>query len=292
MKKAFALVVSGVSALMMLGCGGGGGGGTPPVADSEKIVITSENSEDVLGTVSSAIYSGMGLSDMPLPLFKSTGSDSDREVLTTLNSPILKTVSAATVAMNEEPDCDSGSYSYTSDGIEFDQCTMGEIYFDGKISASQTASSTTIQYTNFTLEMLGLRVEWESASTTLTYNMSSSYPILTSLSSNITGMIMAEGETINFTEFKHTISGLSSETVTMSIDGYLSLPCIAGWVQFTTVEPIVLGASCPVSGQLTLSGGENSTLSITFEDGSVSITGMITENYESCLDVPTLACPV
>jgi len=78
----------------------------------------------------------------------------------------------------------------------------------------------------------------------------------------------------------------------MVINGSLKSSCLGGWIDVHTDTPVhVVPDSCPDSGNLSVKGKENSSMSIAFNpDTSLStmINGVQDRDYGSCHDVDAL----
>ena len=281
------------------GCGGGSSSsddGAP--VESKLVTITEENSEQVIEAVFGSMDIGDGFQNVPS--FKSVDTTQSAPMLKSIEIPALKKVLSTSKSLNtiaESRTCsESGSVSYdgseTSATVTFNNCTESGITMNGTLAftTNNEGTSGTLTYTNFSITQdENNKVVYSSA--TATFNLNEiGYTV--DMSMTINGYVVASGERTDFDNYRLTLAMDSNYNMSITINGSIKSDCIGGWVEITTNEAMVGNAydDCPSAGQIVISGNA-SGLTVTFNaNGSVDVSGTVTNHYDSCNDLDTGAC--
>jgi len=293
----------GAIALAMAGCGSSDGddGGVVP-GESELVTITEENSENVMDAVFGSIDIGDGFENGPI--FNSIASVQSVPMLKSIEIPTLTKVlssseSLNTIAESGTIECSGGgSYSYdgseTSATFTFNNCIESGITMDGTLAFTTNTDGTsgTLTYTNFSVTQdENNKVVYSSATATFSFN--DNYDVV-DMSITMNGYVIASGEKTEFANYRLVLTMDNNYNMSMTINGSINSDCIGGWVEITTNEAIVGDAydNCPSSGQIVI-GGNASSLTINFNaDGSVDVSGSVSDHYDSCEDLDTGVCSI
>jgi hypothetical protein len=302
-RKGIAVLFSmAVLSFSVTGCGGGSSsdaGADAPV-ESKLVTITEENSEQVIDAVFGSMDIGDGFENVPS--FKSVASVQSVPMLKSTEIPALKKVLSSsrnlnTVAESGTVECSGGgSYSYngskTSATFTFNSCTESGITMDGTLAltTNNEGTSGTLTYTNFSITQdENNKVVYSSATATFSFN--DNYDVV-DMSITINGYVVASGERTDFDNYRLILAMDNNYNMSITINGSIKSDCIGGWVEITTNEAMVGNAydDCPSAGQIVISGNASS-LTVTFNaDGSVDVSGAVTNHYDSCNDLDTGAC--
>ena len=276
------------------GCGGGGGSSS--IADntpleSQDVVIDVSNSEQVLSTVFSVIEVG---ANPTLPLAKSVGETSVST--TVLAQPAaLRQIQSATLVRSEavvgEPiSCTDGGFITSTDtGMNFSDCNEGGIIMDGTVAVTGNETAATMTLSNFTITLDSEIIFYESL--TYSFTLNSAYEI-SSMSITMNGYTSIFGERTDYLNYTLTMSMDNLSAITFSVKGFVKTDCLGGWIEIRTTENIQINDidPCPTAGQIVI-GGNASSITIDFNtDGSVNVSGSVTDYYSSCLSLPGDTC--
>lgn len=294
-KKGISVLFS-IVALSFSITGCGGGGGSSSVADntpleSQDVVIDVSNSEQVLSTVFSVIEVG---ANPTLPLAKSVGQTSVSP--TVLARPAaLKQIQSATLVRSEavvgEPiSCTDGGFITSTDtGMIFSDCNEGGIIMDGTVTVTGNETAATMTLSNFTMTLDSEIIFYESL--TYSFTLNSAYEI-SSMSITMNGYTSIFGERTDYLNYTLTMSMDNLSAITFSVNGFVKTDCLGGWIEIRTTENIQINDidPCPTAGQIVI-GGNASSITIDFNsDGSVNVSGSVTDYYSSCLSLPGDTC--
>jgi hypothetical protein len=283
------------------GCGGGSSGdSTSTVPESNLIVITEENSEKVIETVFGSMDIRDGFENVPL--LKSVASAESAPMIKSIEAPTFKTVLSTsrnlnTIAVSGTEQCsEGGTYSYngneTSGTITFNNCIESGITINGSMSitSNNEGTSGTITFTNLSLiQDENNKIVYTSV--TATFNLNDNYDTV-DMSMTINGYVVVSGERTDFDNYKLTLAMDSNYNTSITINGSVKSDCISGWVEIRTNEAMLWNAydDCPSAGQIVI-GGNASSLTIDFNvDGSVDVSGSVSDHYNSCNDLDTGVC--
>jgi len=191
---------------------------------------------------------------------------------------------------------ESGSFAYdgseTSATFTFNNCTESGITMNGTLSMTMNNDGTsgTLTYTNFSIiQDENNKVVYTSA--TAAFSFDSSYELI-NMTITINAYQVISGERTDFDNYRLTFVADSNYNVALTVNGSIRSDCLGGWVEITTNEAIQGNAydDCPSAGQIVISGNASS-LTVTFNaDGSVDVSGAVTDHYDSCNDLDTGAC--
>ena len=306
MNKMTYLMLAGLSALMINACNGGSSDTITEavtISESDKIAITTENSEQVISSV-------LGGSDAfdPDEYIYVIGDPADTTVAQgMLKQPNMKMVlnnveKLKSIAQSQSMDCTYGgtitvdSNSETSGSASYNNCAMEEgVVINGNMtfSISNYNESTSSGYVTYTMNNLTLTengvVQFSFDSIKYEFEVSNGEFIY--FATTLNGKISSQ-EGMEFVNFKTTVRENSNGDDVYTINGFIKTACMGGWVEITTVQEIVEAYSdyCPSSGQMIIDGN-GSEISITFNsDGSVTLGGAVSETLPSCDSMDTNVC--
>ena len=291
-KKGIAVLFS-IAALSfsITGCGGGGGSSASAPLESEHVVIDETNSAEAISTVFNVIDVGL---DPSLPLAKSVGETSVSTTVLTQPAALKEIQSAALVrseaVVGEPIVCtDGGFITYTDTGMIFSDCNESGLIMDGTVTVSGNETAATMTLSNFTITLDGEIIFYESL--TYAFTLNAEFEIDT-MSITMNGYTSIFGERTDYPNYTLTMSMDNLSAITFSVNGFIKTDCLGGWIEIRTTENIQINDidPCPTAGQIVI-GGNASSITIDFNlDGSVDVSGSVTENYASCLDVPGDSC--
>lgn len=274
------------------GCGGGGSSSSVSTPlESERVVIDENNTEQVLSTVFNVIEVG---ANPALPLAKSVGETSVQTSVLTQPAALKEIQSAELVrseaVANEPISCtDGGFITYTDTGMIFSDCNESGIIMDGTVTVSGNETAATMTLSNFTMTLDGEIVFYESL--TYSFTLNAAYEIDT-MSITMDGYTSIFGERTDYQNYTFTMSIDSLSAITFSVNGFIKTDCLGAWIEIKTTENIQINDidPCPTAGQIVI-GGNASSITIDFNsDGSVDISGSVTDSYASCGDIPVGSC--
>lgn len=274
------------------GCGGGGSSSSVSTPlESERVVIDENNTEQVLSTVFNVIEVG---ANPTLPLAKSVGETSVQTSVLTQPAALKEIQSAELVrseaVANEPISCtDGGFITYTDTGMIFSDCNESGIIMDGTVTVSGNETAATMTLSNFTMTLDGEIVFYESL--TYSFTLNAAYEIDT-MSITMDGYTSIFGERTDYQNYTFTMSIDSLSAITFSVNGFIKTDCLGAWIEIKTTENIQINDidPCPTAGQIVI-GGNASSITIDFNsDGSVDISGSVTDSYASCGDIPVGSC--
>jgi len=289
-------ILSGIAVLgfSITGCGGGGGSSSvvdSTAVESQNVVIDESNSEQIISTVFNAVEVGV---DPTLPLSKSTGAVSTSIVKTIDSSTVFKQVLSTTqdlnIASGESMECtDGGSITYGSTEIAFNNCNESGMIMDGTATVSGTATEGTMTLTNFSITFDSESIFYESLTYSFVLNSASE---ISSMSITMDGYTSIFGQRTDYQNYTLSMNMDSSDTLSLSVSGLVKTDCLGGWIEIRTTQNIQTNIfeSCPTSGQIVI-GGNASSITIDFNaDGSVNVSGVVTDHYVSCEDIDAGIC--
>lgn len=277
--------------LGITGCGGGGESSVSTALDNERVAIDASNSEQVLSTVFNVIEAG----DNPtLPLAKSVGETSvPTSVLT--QPAALKEIQSAVLVRNEavanEPMIcsDGGSITYTDTGMIFNNCNESGMIMDGTVTVSGNETAASMTLSNFTMTLDSEILFYESLTYSFALNAEGE---IDTMSITMDGYTNIFGERTDYQNYTFTMSMDTLNVVTFSVNGLIKTDCLGAWIEIRTTESIQINGidPCPTAGQIVI-GGNASSITIDFNsDGSVDVSGSVTDSYASCADLPAGSC--
>ena len=292
-KKAGLLLGAVVVSFMMIGCGGGS---SNPVADTKQYTEISDSNADQV--IASTVASVGGILDTgeDLPIIGS--SDSNLAISTEkfvsklitssdVNAKIIVAESGSVACTN------GGSYSYTGDAtsatVTFDQCTEGDRVMNGTMTMTLNDPAMTVEMIDFSIVYTG---ETELYYEYVKIEYSDIYDVNSDFSITMTGTATVGGETVEVENYSLVKSGDSYR-----FSGLISSACMGGWVEITTTTPLTMSTDgCPESGEIVVSGENDSELTITFNSDQsvdVSVNGEAYAHYNNCEDMPSIevSCP-
>ena len=286
----FSIVVLGFS---VTGCGGGGGGSSVSTPlESERAILDENNSEQAI----SALFNVVDLGFEPsLPLTKSVGETSTSTTNTLTQAAALNQLRSIAPVKNEavtgeQIACtDGGFITTTNTGATFSNCNESGIIMDGTMTVSGTETAATATLSNFSMILEGETIFYESLTFSFTLNAESQ---INSMSITMDGYTSIFGERIDYQNYTFAMSMDNFNAITFSINGFIKTDCLGGWVELSTTEDIQINDTdpCPNAGQIVISGN-SSSLTVDFNsDGSVDLSGAVTEHYSSCTNVPDSTC--
>lgn len=311
-----------IAMICILSCGGGGGGGgggttlTPASVDNttaaEAVSMVSAAAplmalDEEFGTLS-------GLSDtepnqkIAVWALSSNTNPSQKIadwVLSRVEEKIFSTaLYQAAGRASESENCSTGNMimDITWDGpetvvdcsqasnvnatIQFNQCSEGGSYFNGRIYLHISGnlcnpSAMSMDFDNVNIQSGEINASMNSFS--IDFSMSGDTTSATfngDVSSGSTGGV---SDAMNFSNFNITDTE-TFEGDSATISGAISGSCFSGWVTFATSEPVFTPyySDCPASGQVTVSG--DGEVTVTF-NSDYSVTVGDTE-YASCDNLP------
>ncbi len=284
----FGIAVLGFS---VTGCGGGGSSSVSTPLESEHVVIDVNNAEQVLSTVFNVIDVGF---DPALPLAKSVGETSVSTTVLAQPAALKEIQSAALVrseaVVGEPISCtDGGFITYTDTGMIFSDCNESGIIMDGTVTVSGNETAATMTLSNFTITLDGEIIFYESLTYSFTLNAELE---IDTMSITMNGYTSIFGERTDYLNYTLTMSMDTLSAITFSVNGFIKTDCLGGWIEIRTTENIQINDidPCPTAGQIVINGNASS-ITIDFNpDGSVDVSGSVTDYYSSCLSVPEDAC--
>ena len=291
-KGIFALFGIVALSLSFTGCGGGGSSGVSGPAESERVVLDENNSEQAITTLFNVIDLGF---EPALPLAKSTGETSSSSTNVLTQSVALEQLQSIAPARNDvvvgEPIVctDGGFITYTDTGAIFSDCNESGLIMDGTVTVSGSETAATMTLLNFTISFDGEIVFYESL--TYSYTLNAEYEI-NSMSITMDGYTSIFGERTDYQNYTFSMNMNDLSVVSFSVNGFIKTDCLGAWIGLTTTQNIQINDidPCPTAGQIIIDGNDSS-ITIDFNsDGSVDVSGSVTDSYTSCEDVPTGSC--
>jgi len=82
--------------------------------------------------------------------------------------------------------------------------------------------------------------------------------------------------------------------ISFSVNGFIKTDCLGAWIEIKTIENIQINNvdPCPTAGKIVINGNASSiTVDFNF-DGSVNVSGSVTDYYGSCLSLPGDTCSI
>ena len=273
------------------GCGGGGGNSISTPLESERVVIDENNNEQVLKTVFNVIEVG---ANPTLPLAKSVGETSVATSVLTQPAALKEIQSAVLVrseaVANEPIICtDGGFITYTNTGMIFSDCNESGIVMDGTVTISGNDTAASMTLSNFTMTLDSEIIFYESL--TYSFTLNAEYEIDT-MSIVMDGYTTIFGERTDYQNYTFTMSMDSLSVINFSVNGFIKTDCLGAWIEIRTTENIQINDidPCPTAGQIII-GGNDSSITIDFNsNGSVDVSGSVTDSYASCDDIPVGSC--
>ena len=276
------------------GCGGGSDSSVSSPLEKEGVVIDASNSEQVLSTVFNVVDAGF---DPALPLAKSVGETSvPKSVLT--QPAMLKQIESSVLVRNEAVAgetiyyCnDGGMITYTDTGMIFSGCNESGIMMDGTVTVSGNETAATMTLSNFTMTLDNEMVFYESLNYSFTLN--TNYEI-SSMSITMDGYTNIFGERTDYQNYTFTMNMNDLSVISFSVNGLIKTDCLGAWIEIRTIENIQInnGSVCPTAGKIVVNGNA-SGITVDFNaDGSVNVSGSVTDYYSSCLSLPDGTCSI
>ncbi len=282
-----------VLGISVTGCGGGGGSSVTSPLEKDGVVIDSSNSEQVINTVFNVMDVG---SDLALPSLKSVGETSaPTSVLT--QPATLKQIESSVLARNEavagEPIycTDGGFITLTDTGMIFSNCNESGMIMDGTVTASGNETAATMTLSNFTMTLDNEIAFYESLTYSFTTN--ANYEI-NSMSITMDGYTNIFGERTEYQNYTFTMNMNDLSVISFSVNGLIKTDCLGAWIEIRTVENIQINDvdPCPTAGKIVINGNA-SGITVDFNaDGSVNVSGSVTDYYGSCLSLPGDTCSI
>lgn len=275
------------------GCGGGSDSSVSSLLEKEGVVIDASNSEQVLNTVFNVVDTG---SNPALPLAKSVGETSAPQSVLT-QPATLKQIESAVLVRNEavagEPMycTDGGSITPTDTGMIFSDCNESGIVMDGTVTVSGNETASTMTLSNFTMTLDSEIIFYESLTYSFTLNANNE---INSMSITMDGYTTIFGERTEYQNYTFTMNMNDLSVISFSVNGFIKTDCLGGWIEIRTVENIQINDAgfCPTAGQIVI-GGNASSITVDFNtDGSVNVSGSVTDYYYSCSSLPGDTCSI
>lgn len=275
-----ALILS--APLFLSGCGGGGGngGGLSYTGNTSVAAISADNIQKIAKTATEgatqSISEYTASESNPFSLAIISSNFPSNEINTTVSQIIKKVqdqgsnlVTAITIdasdfvgdpyycggsmTLPDNPSATSGSMTFNNFCYDF----VGQMTMNGSITFSETATTLSVSYVNFT-------VTFEGQSFTINSSMSCTldefgWPITCTISSYFTGSDGSVYRIDNFSVYGDSISGFD-------VDATVFDPTY-GSVTITTTSPILFGCSGPQpsSGAISFAGSGGTSGSIIFD---------------------------
>lgn len=274
------------------GCGGGGGSNSVSTPlESERVVIDENNNEQVLNTVFNVIEVG---ANPTLPLAKSVGETSVPTSVLTQPAALKEIQSAVLVrseaVANDPINCtDGGFITYTDTGMIFSDCNESGIVMDGTVTVSGNETAASMTLSDFTMTLDSEIIFYESL--TYSFTLNAEYEI-NSMSIIMDGYTNIFGERTDYQNYTFTMNMNNLSMISFSVNGFIKTDCLGAWIKISTTENIQINDidPCPTAGQIII-GGNASSITIDFNsDGSVDVSGSVTDSYASCGDIPAGSC--
>lgn len=308
--KLFTLYLFLGSALILTGCGGGGGGGSTAPAYTgvtTPAAIDTNNAETIGVTatesLTQAVSTGEGNDSNPFAVSISSTSGNLSQFITDIAEKVASATTpnlpAGVTLTSDELNSQSGQTLFcggsvsipdnfgnggtqngtmTFNSLCFNDGSTGNVVISGSVTFTQTSTSITISYVNFTVTFNG---QTETVNATITCDTSFAS---CSFSSDYVG---SDGTTYRVDNF--TVSG--TPAAGYQIEGTFYHPT-HGKVTFTTA-PTVVTFGCtngnPDSGTVTLTSDDGSSMTVTFRadctgydgtwDDGAGGTGMFSGNW-------------
>jgi len=275
----------------------GCGGGSSDTSATELVVITEENSEEVLSAAFDTIGEALDFKDGGS--FTGIDSTQNPSMVKSTQMPALKEVFSSakdlkTLAENTSVECSEGgsiSYSGTekSGDVTYNNCRESGTTINGTISIIINADGTsgTMTFTNFSFTdpLNRNSLVWDS----LVYTFSD-----TTVSVIMSGYAVNAGERTEFDNYEFDLTLDSSDNISLTISGMVKTDCLGAWIEIRTTEAIQLSYldSCPSAGQVVIEGS-SSSLTVDFNaDGSVDVSGSASDHYDNCTQLDTIVCAI
>jgi hypothetical protein len=212
-------------------------------------------------------------------LYKAAGSVSESEDCTTGNM----TMDISWDGPETATDC--YQVSNVNATIHYNRCSESDAYIDGTIyldiqgnlcnisEMSMNFVNVSIQSgdVNATMNNFSIDFSMNGDSTSATFN------------GDVSGSTGGVSDAMSFSNFNITVSE-TTEGDSATASGAISGSCFTGWVTFATLSPVFTpyNDDCPTSGQMTLSGNGNVT--VTFNSDAIVTVG--DTEYSSCENLP------
>lgn len=296
-KKGFAVLFGmAVLGFSVTGCGGGGSEDTSTTAPTgtDLVVITEENSEQVISTAFDALGEGLDFQDGPS--FIGIVTAQNPSMVKSTQTPALKKVFSSakdlkTLAESGSIECtEGGSISYSGSELSgtatYNNCQEYSTTINGTMSITSNTDYTsgTITFTNFSItNQDGSTLVWNS----VVYTFSD-----TTMSVSMSGYSLYGEERVEFNNYEFALTFDSSDTMSLTVSGMIKTDCLGAWIEIRTTEAIQFNAfdTCPSAGQVMIDGG-SSSLTVDFNaDGSVDVSGSVSEHYDNCTALDTDVC--
>ena len=258
---------------LLYGCGGGGSGGgggnntsggVTYNGNTDPAEITSANSKEMANSTLNASDNGAfgGLSANSQNAVRNIRASAHIAAQKLID--IQKFVNGQRSIQGqarpmEVQDCDSGTMDITDTAVEFDNCRLGDITFDGGFSISGTESNATFSYDNLRITGPGLDIEFGG---TAVFVSSGNTETITM---NTVFIDRVEGVTFRTDDYVIVITENNDGTITETINGRV-YHSDYGYVDITTTTPIFYDsefASYPSAGQIVVEGNSNSKIRMT-----------------------------
>lgn len=287
-------------ALLSFSVTGCGGGSSDTIATdtaqvgTELVVITEENSEQVLSSAFEALGGGFDFQDGPS--FIGIASAQNNSIVKSTQTSALKEVFSSardlkTLAESASIECsEGGSISYsgteTSGTATYNNCQEYGTTINGTMSVTINANYTSgsMTFTNFSItDQDGSTLVWDSVD----YTFSD-----TTMSVSMSGYSIYGGERVEFDNYEFALTFDSSDNMSLTVSGMIKTDCLGAWIEIRTTEAIQFNTfdSCPSAGQIVIEGG-SSSLTVNFNaDGSIDVSGSVSAHYDNCTALDADVC--
>ncbi len=253
---------------------------------TSQLVIDTSNSEAVGATIFES-------SDLTVPFLTSEYSDITTAVAKPLEKIAMKYKKSMSSKSNMIGESGSdgctggGSMSYTDDGsyrvVTYSGCKESDYTVNGKIALSYDYTVGDHNYTFTNYSITGDFGYYKVSSATLTLTS-------TVFEYTATGTSSIDGDTAEFNNYSYKMTGISSASMSLSINGTVKRGCLGKWVTITTTSPILMNSSysCPIDGDITVAGNGTSLKMIFNTDMTISLylDNVIIQEYENCDEIP------
>ena len=100
------------------------------------------------------------------------------------------------------------------------------------------------------------------------------------------------GERTDYQNYTFSMNMNDLSVISFFVNGFIKTDCLGAWIGLTTTENIQINDPdpCPTAGQIIIDGNDSSITIAFNSDGSVDVSGSVTDSYTSCEDVPTGSC--
>lgn len=284
------ILLAGIFALFLSGCGGGGGGSsyTPPA-----LIEINEQNVDAAVVTSLDSMGIRAIGDIPLPANDSSVAKSTSMVTKSAKTVSTTLPSYAVVASTDPIACPyDGNYTVSDDGTTV-------IFYECGVEENVTIDGTVKVINDTTLEFIELEVD-DQNSGFLTYFSSAtiSSTSISDFSATISGYATDGVNRVDYERYTVSATNITELGADYTFNGYIKTDCLGGWIQIKTIQaiPIPNDDTCPTQGEISVLGDSSEVNVKINSDTSITITlnGEPYTVYPSCNDIPSIGdvCPL